>query len=325
GRPLNLPHVEPGATCPVTPRQLRASTSTSGQNYYVLGNGPIYPNVSALGDDTSIRLKPHMLRPDGWYVEKVPWLNRSNYVGPVLIRVRQLDGNGEAQVSTESQGPSSDLALDALAPEYFWPGATYVRGPGCYAYQVDGNGFSYVLVFKAVLDNAPATPSPAPDAYAQLRQRPLKTQPLAPGGSCPTSKSRSDVRPGIYLFGTGPVYLQRVPTASDVDGEIGLAPYMYAENRDAYAVKGPWLSEPEYPGPILIRGQQLDGDGVVRFDYDQGSFSGEIAQGDSNSRGAYAGWSGWASAIWVPGAGCYALQIDGLHFTDVIVLRAVQP
>ncbi|HYP18506.1 MAG TPA: hypothetical protein VEY08_00410, partial [Chloroflexia bacterium] len=83
GRPLNLPHVEPGATCPVTPRQLRASSPTSGQNYYVLGNGPIYPNVSGLGDDTSIRLKPHMLRPDGWYVEKVPWSNHSNYVGPV--------------------------------------------------------------------------------------------------------------------------------------------------------------------------------------------------------------------------------------------------
>ncbi|HVG00823.1 MAG TPA: hypothetical protein VND68_13375 [Chloroflexia bacterium] len=324
GRPLSLPHVEPGAACPVTPRQPRASRPPSAQNYYVLGNGPIYPNVTAFGEDTSLKLKPDMLRANGWYVEKVPWLNDSSYVGPVLIRVRQLDGISEARVDMGNAGPKPDVALDAAAPGYFWPGATYVRGPGCYAYQVDGNGFSYVLVFKAVLDNAPATPSPAPDAYAELRQRPLKTQPLASGEACPTSKSRSDVRPGMYVFGSGPVYLQRVPTASDVDGEIGLTPSMYVQHRDAYSIKGPWLSEPEYPGPTLIRGHQLNGDGVIRFDYDQGSFSTEMAHGDSNSRGADAGWSGWASAIWLPGAGCYALQIDGLHFTEVIVLKAVQ-
>ena len=155
GRPLDLPHVEPGAACPVTPRQPRASKPPSAHDYYVLGNGPIYPNVTALGEDTSIRLKPHMLRANGWYVEKVPWLNDSSYVGPVLIRVRQLDGNSEAQMDMENERPRPDVALDAAAPGYFWPGATYLRGPGCYAYQVDGNGFSYVLVFKAVLDDSP--------------------------------------------------------------------------------------------------------------------------------------------------------------------------
>jgi hypothetical protein len=150
-------------------------------------------------------------------------------------------------------------------------------------------------------------------------------QPLSPGESCPTSKSRPDLRPGIALYGSGPVYLQKVPTASETDGELGLTPDMYVQSRNAYVVKGPWLSEPEYPGPILIRGHQLDGAGVIKFDYDQGSFSPEMLHGDSSSRGTDAGWSFWPSAIWVPGPGCYALQIDGLPFTDVIVLRAVTP
>jgi hypothetical protein len=31
-----------------------------------------------------------------------------------------------------------------------WPSYTKVPAPGCYAYQVDGEGFSYVVVFRAV-------------------------------------------------------------------------------------------------------------------------------------------------------------------------------
>jgi hypothetical protein len=29
------------------------------------------------------------------------------------------------------------------------PAATYLLSSGCYAYQVDGRGFSYLIVFKA--------------------------------------------------------------------------------------------------------------------------------------------------------------------------------
>jgi hypothetical protein len=36
-------------------------------------------------------------------------------------------------------GPEADLH----------PAATYLRGPGCYAYQVDGRGFSYLIVVAA--------------------------------------------------------------------------------------------------------------------------------------------------------------------------------
>jgi hypothetical protein len=33
------------------------------------------------------------------------------------------------------------------------PSATRVRSPGCYAYQVDGPGFSYPIVFRAELSS----------------------------------------------------------------------------------------------------------------------------------------------------------------------------
>jgi len=33
----------------------------------------------------------------------------------------------------------------------FWPGGTEVTSAGCYAYQVDGTGFTEVIVFRAEL------------------------------------------------------------------------------------------------------------------------------------------------------------------------------
>jgi hypothetical protein len=160
-RPLDLPQVAPGAVCPVTPRQSRPATPPFSQDFYVLGKGPVYANAAAFGEDTTLRLEPHKLRPNGWYVDKVPWLTDASYVGPVLIRARQLDGSGEVWMRVENEGPKSDVALDAAAPGYFWPGETHLRGPGCYAYQVDGNGFSYAIIFRAVLgDPSPATPTP---------------------------------------------------------------------------------------------------------------------------------------------------------------------
>jgi hypothetical protein len=160
-RPLNLPQVMPGAPCPVTARQTKAPASPNGHDFYVLGNGPVYPEAVAFGEDTTIRLKPYMLRPNGWYVEKVPWLTDNSDVGPVLIRARQIDGSSEVLMRVANEGPSQDVALDAAAPNYFWPGETHLRAPGCYAYQVDGNGFSYAIVFRVAVDgSSAATPTP---------------------------------------------------------------------------------------------------------------------------------------------------------------------
>jgi meiotically up-regulated gene 157 (Mug157) protein len=52
----------------------------------------------------------------------------------------------------------TELALDVADGWNDWPSTTHVHGPGCYAYQVDGNGFSYAIVFRAVVDNPTPTP-----------------------------------------------------------------------------------------------------------------------------------------------------------------------
>jgi hypothetical protein len=151
-RPLNLPSIAPGATCPKLTGHLVSSNFG-----YVLGDGPAYPFwavSSALGT-----MQTSVLDPVQWYIDP-------SYTGPVLVRGRQLDGSGVLTFEggldqLGYQGAWRDApALPALrlmgGPAYThgsqWASfATHTNVPedGCYAYQVDGTSFSYALTFLA--------------------------------------------------------------------------------------------------------------------------------------------------------------------------------
>jgi hypothetical protein len=70
----------------------------------------------------------------------------------VLIRGRQLDGPHTIVMSSmvDPQLGPGDTINGFPAGWREWPGATYLRTPGCYAWQVDGTDFSTVIVFQAV-------------------------------------------------------------------------------------------------------------------------------------------------------------------------------
>jgi hypothetical protein len=90
-----------------------------------------------------------------WGVFKAMWAIDPAYAGPVLVRGRQLDGDdvlrfekGEPGFSDATRAhPSTELQESG---GYVHPAVTRVRTLGCYAYQVDGVGFSYSIVFRAV-------------------------------------------------------------------------------------------------------------------------------------------------------------------------------
>jgi hypothetical protein len=90
-----------------------------------------------------------------WGVFKAMWAIDPRYVGPVLIRGRQLDGDdilrfekGEPGFSDQTRAhPTAELHESG---GYVHPAVTRVRTLGCYAYQVDGIGFSYSIVFRAI-------------------------------------------------------------------------------------------------------------------------------------------------------------------------------
>jgi hypothetical protein len=92
------------------------------------------------------------------------WVSRPSYSGPVLVRGGRLDRPGDlgfgSRVHPDSElrlpagswrGPSGRPPSDVPAG---WRAAavpTRIPAPGCYAFQVDGQGFGYVLTFGAQL------------------------------------------------------------------------------------------------------------------------------------------------------------------------------
>jgi hypothetical protein len=63
---------------------------------------------------------------------------------------------------------------------------------------------------------------------------------------------------------------------------------------------------------------------LVHFEYAPYGYRApeEMRLDDSNNRTTY-GWSFWPSGIDFPSLGCYGLQIDGLSFTDVTILKVI--
>jgi hypothetical protein len=89
---------------------------------------------------------------NGWYGTKALW-TVPRYTGAVLVRGRQLDGDSDLGFD---RGPTWSnrvhRGLRLRGPESGWhPAATFVRGSGCFAYQVDVLHASYVIVFRAKL------------------------------------------------------------------------------------------------------------------------------------------------------------------------------
>ncbi len=165
-RPLHLPILAPGTPCPTTHGQEIQPAYGIG-----LGNGPVYAvffggihsdnmhGVVAYGDAQSFAGGT-----SAWGGVKVLWAIQPPYRGPVLIRGGQLDGSSAMRFNGGLDQPSDDpLALlselrltGAIDYDSPWPGwTTYTRlqAPGCYAYQADGLGFSYLIIFKAAAEH----------------------------------------------------------------------------------------------------------------------------------------------------------------------------
>ncbi len=167
------------------------------------------------------------------------------------------------------------------------------------------------------------TSQPTPDPWASLRARPLKTSSLTPGQPCPVSPL-VDPNPAVFgkARGTGPVYA------------VG------GTRLGARALnKVLWEADPVYQGAILIRGFRLDGEGVLLFDAAGGNHPAfpritvqvsnpvrdyavypELALSEAGTPTG-APWRGWPSYTYAAAPGCYAWQVDGSSFTELIITQ----
>ena len=94
-----------------------------------------------------------------WHALQTLWFAMPGYAGPFVVRAARLDARGPIEVQPGATGlvPGSGPLVvhsgpTANAQNGFRtvPGSTWVKSPGCYAWQVDGRGFSDVLVVDVV-------------------------------------------------------------------------------------------------------------------------------------------------------------------------------
>ncbi|MEO7000220.1 MAG: hypothetical protein ABI068_00285 [Ktedonobacterales bacterium] len=188
------------------------------------------------------------------------------------------------------------------------------------------------------LPPAPTPNIPAPDRaqWTALDQRPLRLPVVAAGAACPTTTGRTVYSTFGFAVGAGPLYA--VGFSQDDGASLAIPP-----TGDAAVSPPGWaalirvmlVSQPSYSGPALVRGGQLDGAHTLRFnggiEETSYGYNGDLAGQPSLPAihlivtGAYPAGSWYSEFIYVrfQAPGCYALQLDGLSFEEVITFRAL--
>lgn len=172
-------------------------------------------------------------------------------------------------------------------------------------------------------------PSPTEDPeIAELRARQLVLPELAAGGECPIAE-RVEITPapppegpvassGTHRYGRAPVF----PLALHFDNDqlsVLLPEEPWRNAPPGWYVAGVrWASEPGYRGPVLFRASRIDGPGrarVVVTSLAAPEYGSDVMRVTED-------WQFFPGIVAVTAPGCYAFQLDGPSFTEVIVFRA---
>lgn len=155
-RRLRFRRLAPNQACPRTSGGYKAKGVA-----VALGHGPVYPVLGmsaappAPGGVAGLRSDYHVL---GWYLHKTLWAISPTYSGPVLIRGGRVDRAGLVRFGGDAATPRAmvqtstpvfRMTADGSREWRYYPTETLLRAAGCYAFQVDGADFSYVIVFRA--------------------------------------------------------------------------------------------------------------------------------------------------------------------------------
>ncbi len=152
GRPLHLPAVARGQSCPVTAGQNARNGYVGGLQF---GTGPVSMIIGNRGDPGHGTVILGTTQLPGWYALENVWLSGPGYQGPFMVRGQRLDRPGAADFG----GSSPDMAAfveppgpdaNTNGPYRTPPGSIWVQHPGCYGFQIDGLSFSETIVIDAL-------------------------------------------------------------------------------------------------------------------------------------------------------------------------------
>lgn len=156
--------------------------------------------------------------------------------------------------------------------------------------------------------------------------RPLHLPHLRQGTRCPMSPSHvahQGTDRQQTLTGRGPAYLMSVGSAPG--GRISIG-FSARDSLGWYGQKTPWVIDRSYDGPILVRGARIGRPGQVRFAYGYGDHRRELNWDTGADQGSPPDpdFRFLASATLFRAPGCYAFQIDGTSFSEIVVARVTR-
>jgi hypothetical protein len=148
-RPLHFPRVADGR-CPASRGRYVATPTVRG---IALGSGPVRVFVNNAGDLRHGRA--HLASTDfpEWLALKTHFFSSPGYQGPFLVRTKRLDRAGPIALGGRPTKAApllvpSGPAANGVAGWREFPYSTFVKSPGCYAWQVDGLTFSEIIVVR---------------------------------------------------------------------------------------------------------------------------------------------------------------------------------
>lgn len=164
-------------------------------------------------------------------------------------------------------------------------------------------------------------------------------------GRCPVSTGDSTVvavehgyvfGAGSDFFGDGPVYFALSWKPSNNNNARFKLDARTATSA-GFRLKTPWVMHPDYDGAALVRGAQMGSDTPQRIVFRENTQRLPVTQDmvlRSNTVGTIPSddhvnhvdtvWRFWPSSMIIPGPGCYAIQIDTEHDSDLIVFEATR-
>lgn len=208
------------------------------------------------------------------------------------------------------------------------PGAQHKRSTGQAAAAALANNSSGqvgAFTYQSVCQSELAVCAQAPPAGSVPATivRPLHLPHLRRGQPCPATFGApigNRYVAGLAL-GRGPV---RPLIASEGDVRHGIAYLDPAGVHGWREFKTLWFSMPSYQGPILIRARRIDGAEPIRLGGSGGLPATArpliVPPGPTANGGG--GWRTAPGGTWARSSGCYAWQVDGTTFSEMIVVHA---
>ena len=184
-----------------------------------------------------------------------------------------------------------------------------------------------LVVLLAIVGSLAASVLARSPRTTSLLARPLHFPSLQPGESCPATAGATVNNSffGGVALGSGPV---RVLIANRGDLIQGRAVLGFAtDTRGWLALQTLWYAMPSYNGPFVVRAKRLGSNGPIEVQpgrTGQEPGSGPLVVPAGPTLNTYDGIRTIPGSTWVTSAGCYAWQVDGRNFSEVIVVDALR-